>query len=167
MAETDGGTSPGEGRRGGAIVLFSCAGGSLMRRIPCLLVVSALLVCLPVLGGHGDEPKNPKEKSPKVSELMRKKLENSQKVLEGIAVNDFDKIAKHADELIAISKEAEWKVIKSPQYEIFSNDFRRTADTLVKNAKDKNLDAAALTYVELTLNCVKCHKYVRETGWTP
>jgi len=137
-----------------------------MRRLPRLFVVLALLVCLPIVSGHGDEPKVPREKGLKVSELMRRKLENSQKVLEGIAINDFDKIAKHADELIAISKEAEWKVIKSPQYEIFSNDFRRTADTLAKNAKEKNLDAAALTYVELTLNCVKCHKYVRESGWT-
>ena len=33
---------------------------------------------------------------------------------------------------------------------------------VVKSAKDKNLDGAALTYVELTRTCVKCHKYVRE-----
>jgi hypothetical protein len=44
--------------------------------------------------------------------------------------------------------------------------FRRTADTLSKYAKDKNIDGAALTYVELTLSCVKCHKHVRETRWT-
>jgi cytochrome c556 len=116
-------------------------------------VVLAAGVC--VLTGHGDEPK-------KDESIMQKKLKNSQLVLEGIAVNDFDKIAKHADELIDLSKQAEWKILKTQQYEIYSNDFRRTADALVKSAKEKNIDGCALNYVELTLDCVKCHKYVRE-----
>jgi hypothetical protein len=93
---------------------------------------------------------------------MLKKLQNSQQVLDGLALGDFDKIGKHAEELIRISKAAEFKVLKTPQYEIYSNDFRRNADTLVNMAKGKNLDGAALAYVELTLTCVKCHKHVRE-----
>ena len=28
---------------------------------------------------------------------------------------------------------------------------------------DKNLDGAALSYVDMTLMCVKCHQHVRET----
>ena len=93
---------------------------------------------------------------------MQRKLEAAQKLLEGIALNDSAKIGKQADELLRISKEAEWKVLKTPQYEVYSNEFRRQADTLIQNAKDKNLDGAALTYVELTLTCVRCHKHVRE-----
>ena len=46
---------------------------------------------------------------------------------------------------------------------MFSNDFRRSAAELVEKAKQKNLDGAALSYVDLTLACVKCHKYVRES----
>jgi len=132
-----------------------------MKKVFGLVVVLAALAALPLLSGHGDEPKKDR-----VSDLMRRKLENSQKVLEGLALNDFDKIAHHAEELLTISKDAEWKVIKTPQYEIHSNDFRRTADSLIKDAKDKNLDGAALNYVELTLTCVKCHKHVRETRRT-
>ncbi len=98
----------------------------------------------------------------KVPGLMQKKLQESQKVLEGIALNDFDKIAKHADELADISKQAQWRVLTTPLYQLYSADFQRSAETLSKNAKDKNLDAATLTYVELTLTCVKCHKHVRE-----
>jgi cytochrome c556 len=94
--------------------------------------------------------------------LMHRKLNNAQKVLEGIAMKDFDKINAGGEELIAISKDAEWKVLKTPQYEMSSNEFRRNAEALVQNAKDKNLDAAALSYVEMTLTCVKCHKHVRE-----
>jgi hypothetical protein len=126
-----------------------------MKRAMSLLAGAALVAGLWVMQGHGEEPT-------RVNALMKRKLDQSQKVLAGIALNDFDQIAKHAQELIAISKEAEWKVLKTPQYEIYSNDFRRIAGDLVKHAKDKNLDAATLSYVDLTLTCVKCHKHVRE-----
>lgn len=131
-----------------------------MNNVKRILVAAALALCLPVFQGHGQEPKGKPDQ--KVEGLMRRKLESSQKVLEGVAVNDFKMITKHADELIDISKQAEWKVIRTPQYELHSNEFRRIASELVKNAKDKNLDGAVLTYVELTMTCVKCHKYVRE-----
>ncbi len=126
----------------------------------CRAVVVFLLLagaCVPAgRGGDVDKPS-------KTAELMRKKLKHSQGVLEGVALNDFDKIADNADELITISQRAEWVVVKTPQYEMFSNQFRRSAESLVKNAKAKNLDGAALDYVDLTMTCVKCHKYVRET----
>src|SRR5262249_49907270 len=93
---------------------------------------------------------------------MRRKLQRAQKVLEGVALKDFEMIAQNAEELVAICKEAQWKVLKPPRYEIYSGDFRRNAEALIANAKDKNLDAAALSYVDLTLTCVKCHKHVRE-----
>jgi hypothetical protein len=138
-----------------------------MRRVTIVLTGLFLTIGFPSLCGFGEEPKKPADDPPKkVSDLMRKKLENSQKVLEGIAVNDFKLISKHSDELIDLSKQVEWKVLKTPQYEIHSNEFRRSAETLIKNAKDKNLDAAALTYVEMTLTCVRCHKYVREERMT-
>jgi hypothetical protein len=126
-----------------------------MKRMILALAGAVLLAGLTVVPGHGDEGK-------KSQALMKRKLEQAQKVLAGIALNDFEVIGKHAEELIAISKEAEWMVLKTPKYEIYSNDFRRIADSLVKNAKDRNLDAATLSYVDMTLTCVKCHKHVRE-----
>ena len=126
-----------------------------MKRTPFLLTAVGLLLGVPVLKGDDAD-------SNKVQELMKRKLTQSQKVLEGIALNDFDMIAKHAEELQVISKQAEWKVLKTPLYVMYSNDFRGIAEELVKNAKKKNIDAAALPYVELTLTCVKCHKHVRE-----
>jgi hypothetical protein len=125
-----------------------------MRRILFLLMALALLVGIPVSANF--------DKPTKVEGLMQRKLARAQKVLEGIATKDFDMIARNAEELIAISKEAEWKVITTPRYELYSNEFRRNADALVGAAKEKNLDAAALSYVDMTLTCVKCHKHVRE-----
>lgn len=127
-----------------------------MRNILYSLSVAALLVSLPAVSGDDKKDRG-------TSDLMKKKLEHSQKVLEGIALNDCDKIVKHAEELIALSKLAEWKVLKTAKYEVYSNEFRRTAQNMVDEAKTKNLDGATLAYLDLTLNCVKCHKHVRET----
>jgi cytochrome c556 len=135
-----------------------------MAKTVCRALVVLLLlagVCAPA-GRGGDDSNKPS----KTAELMRKKLKNAQAILEGIALNDFDKIADNADGLITISQQAEWAVVKTPQYELYSNRFRKSAESLVKNAKAKNLDGAALDYVDLTMSCVKCHKYVRETRMT-
>ena len=37
-----------------------------------------------------------------------------------------------------------------------------TTERMSKAADEQNLDAAALAYVQLTLNCVDCHKHVRD-----
>jgi hypothetical protein len=138
-----------------------------MKKARMLLTLVVLVGSVSLLSGDDARkgPRDEKKGGEKVSELMQKKLKHSQKVLEGVAVGNFDEIADNADELIAISKQAEWYVSKSPQYEMRSNEFRRTAEELVKNARAKNLDAAALSYVELTMTCVKCHKYGRDTQW--
>lgn len=125
--------------------------------------VALSLATLPAAGGR--EP-GTRAKEQDVAELMKRKLDRSQKILEGIAVNDFDKIEKNAEELIRISKAAGWHVVKTPRYVMFSNEFQRAAEDLVKHSRAKNLDAAALSYVDLTLTCVRCHKYVREVRMT-
>jgi hypothetical protein len=125
-----------------------------------IVLVAAVLVALTCPGsGPGEEQKDLKE-------MMQRKLKFAQKVLEGVAIKDFDLIVTNADELVQVSKEAQWRVLKTPEYDRFSNDFRRNAELLIRQAKDRNLDGAALAYVDLTLNCVKCHKYVREVRMT-
>jgi len=126
-----------------------------MKHLRWLLAVAVLLVKVPLPFGTAQEQKP-------VNQLMIKKLEQAQKVLAGIALNDFDKIDSGASALLQISKEAEWKVLKTPQYEVFSNDLRKAAEAMSQHAKTKNLDGATLAYVDLTLTCVKCHKHVRE-----
>ncbi len=137
-----------------------------MKNLSFIALMFVLLGGMPAFSGHGpnptQEPKKPKEASKELSALMKRKLESSQKVLEGLAMNDFDKIGKHAGELVSLSNQAEWKALRTPEYEFFSNDFRRSAKDMVKNAKDKNLDGATLAYVQLTFTCVRCHKYVRK-----
>ena len=94
-------------------------------------------------------------------EFMRDKLELSQRVLEGLATEDYDLIIAKGTRLSAMSKEADWRVFENPDYDQQSVTFRRHVNSLVKAAKDKNLDAATLAYVRVTMSCVDCHKLVR------
>lgn len=113
-----------------------------------------------IFGGPAPAPSQPAGKG--VAKLMAAKLQNSQKVLEGIAVNDFKKITASAEELIELTKTEEWLMHKTPRYEMHSNEFRRSAELLVRKSKDKNIDGATLAFFELTTSCVRCHQYVRE-----
>jgi hypothetical protein len=121
-------------------------------------VLGLLLVGLPIFGDD--------DKPSKVGELMQKKLKHAQKLIEGLATNDFTLLTKNGEELYLVSKEVEWRVMKTPRYELYSDQFRSHCEDLVKHAKDKNLDGASLAYVQLTLSCIKCHKYIREMRMT-
>lgn len=103
-----------------------------------------------------------KDRDSIVAEMMQKKLKSAQHVLEGIAIADFKKITRGAEDLIQLAKTTEWQLIRSPRYEMHSNDFVRAAENLIQKARDKNVDGAALAYVEMTLSCVRCHQYVRD-----
>ena len=134
-------------------------------RLATLAVLSAILLSTP--GSSADKPK---QNLPKANPLMVEKLKNSQALLEGLAINDFDKIQKSAEELMRISKAVEWTVHKTPQYEVLTNNFRRAAETIIQKAKAKNIDGATLAYVDMTLTCVRCHQYcreIRDTSFTP
>lgn len=93
--------------------------------------------------------------------FMRKKLEASQSVLEGLAVEDFDLIERGAKQLRATSVAAEFMVINDPLYAESAADFTKIVDKLVKAAKEKRLDGSTLAYLDMTMSCVECHKYVR------
>jgi hypothetical protein len=129
-----------------------------MRQLPFLLPILGLLFGTVVLDGHGEAPR----KKEAVETLMKKKLVRSQNLLEGLARHDFEKIAENGEELLAISKRTQWKVSNTRLYMVYSNEFQSNVEDLVKNARKKNVDATALSYVALTLTCVKCHKHVRE-----
>ena len=98
-----------------------------------------------------------------VRTFMRSKLNHSQQVLEGLSTEDYDTIAKHAQDLSLLSLASNWQVLQTEEYVQQSREFRRAADALRDAAKKKNLDGAALAYVDMTMKCINCHKYVRST----
>jgi hypothetical protein len=96
-----------------------------------------------------------------VKTFMRAKLEHSQKVVEGLTTENYAMIAKHASQMEVLSQEAAWQVLQTPEYRQQSLEFRRATQALREAADKKNLDGAALAYVDVTLKCVRCHQYVR------
>jgi len=126
-----------------------------MKKVIYIVLVLGLAAALVPVGNS--QPANRD-----LARIMKDKLKNAQLVMEGMALADFAKIRKSSDELIQLSKTAEWMVHKTPRYEVYSNDFRRAAETIYEKAKDQNIDGVALAYVDMTLTCVRCHQYVRE-----
>lgn len=118
------------------------------------IVVVAVTLLMSIFALQAEQPN-------KVSKFMRAKLGHSQKVLEGLAIDDLELVAKNAQDLSLLSLEAGWQVLQTEDYQQQSREFRRAADALKDAAKKQNLDGAALAYVDVTMKCITCHKYVR------
>ena len=93
---------------------------------------------------------------------MRLKLAHSQRLLEGIVLEDYKLIEKSAQDLSLLSHDEMWQVFQTPEYAQQSLEFRRAADEVAAAAHKRNIDGAALSYVGMTLKCVNCHKHVRD-----
>jgi hypothetical protein len=98
----------------------------------------------------------------KGSLLMAKKLEHAQGILEGLATKDFDLIARHAKLMSTFTELEQWFRSDLPDYDTQLRMFRHANEELIRQAKAKNLEAADLAYVQMTLCCVSCHKTVRD-----
>ena len=93
--------------------------------------------------------------------LMQQKLKHAQALLEGLALEDFEGIARHAQALHQISLEADWSGIPSNDFADYGNKFREAASKTEKAATEGNLDSAAWQYMQVVVTCVECHKAVR------
>jgi cytochrome c556 len=133
------------------------------------LAAAAGIVVLAVAAVTGSRPTADESttRPDQVAVFMRAKLAHSQNVLEGLAVEDYDLIDKGAQELSLASEDASWQVLQTEDYARQSADFRRSCDSLRKAAKSRNLDGAALAWMEVTMKCVQCHKYVRDVRDEP
>jgi hypothetical protein len=120
----------------------------------CLL---ALIVCVLVTRGQAAP-------EPDLRNVMKAKLAHLQSILEGLALEDFDRIKKGAQTLGALSRADAWNIHKSPEYVKFSKDFQDLADAMAADAGAKKLEAVTLDYVQMTMLCVKCHTWTRKQG---
>jgi hypothetical protein len=124
------------------------------------VVVPALSMSRPPLAQEptvGDKPND-------VAIFMRAKLGHAQLVLEGLALADYELIERGSHDLALASQASSWQVLQTEDYARQSREFRRACESLRSAAKDKNLDGAALAWMEVTLKCIQCHKYVRDVG---
>ena len=92
--------------------------------------------------------------------FMRGKLESNQKIVEGLALSNFGLIRDGAEEVAAVVKGQHWFVLDTPEYREHSKVMRQAAGQLAAAAGERNIEAAALRYFDLTLNCIDCHRYI-------
>ena len=97
------------------------------------------------------------------STFMRKKLEASGQILEGLTTENAEMIARGAKTLVEMSAAEKWQVQHDVMYRQFSGEFQRSAKSLLDAAEKKNFDAAALKWMDTTMKCLECHKFVRGT----
>jgi hypothetical protein len=130
--------------------------GTVMSKL--IVAAGVALVCVGWMKVvRGDEV----EQAEPVNKFMRAKLRHCQKVLEGLTTEDYDAIARHGQAMSLLSQEAGWRVLQTPGYIRRSTAFRRSSEALIDSAREKNLDGATLKFVDVTIKCVECHKYVR------
>ncbi len=118
-----------------------------------LLSVGCLLVATGTVAGP----------DPDTDAVMRTKLAAAQRLVGGIALADYAVIRTNAATLTTLSGQRGWAALQTPDYELFSTRFRLAAVALDEAAKAKNMDAVTTAYQEMTLSCVACHKYLRDT----
>ena len=117
----------------------------------------------PKTGINAKPPDEERLKLPTRKETMALKLKSTQAILEGIALNDFNKIQTASDELVRTSRVADFlNAYKGQEYQFHMQTFRRPADAISKKAKEKNIDGVMVAYNELTLSCLKCHQAMRD-----
>ncbi len=103
-----------------------------------------------------------REAAPPLNKIMQLKLEYSKLILEGLALEDYNKITKNSQALSLLSLESGWKILQTEEYLRQSQEFRRAANAITEASRESNLDRAALGYVGLTIRCVECHSYLRK-----
>ena len=96
-----------------------------------------------------------------LSAFMRKKLDASSLILEGLAVEDSELISRGAKTLLEISKAERWQILADADYREYSSDFRSTVKKLSEAAEKGNFDNAALQWFDATKGCIECHRHVR------
>ena len=96
-----------------------------------------------------------------LSAFMRKKLDASSEILEGLAVEDAELISKGAKALLELSKAEKWQILTDSGYREYSSEFRSTVRKLNAAAEKGNFDNAALQWFDATKACIECHRHVR------
>jgi len=131
-------------------------------RCQCLLRLPALLL----LGTMGLVRSGVRAED-KLPGFMKLKLNHAEKVLEGLATEDYALIEKNSQAMSLLCEDEMWAVLQTVEYRERSVEFQRSVDAITEAARKKNLEAAVLSYVDATMKCVSCHKYVRKTRADP
>lgn len=135
---------------------FFLASGGLF--VVCLMLIST--------AGQTQEPDGEDTKGLSSNQaLMRDKLVQMNRILEGITLDQFKQVQESAKTLKMISQATSWHVVDpTPRYERLSKNFQEQAMDLERHAHEQNVEAATLDLVRLNITCTECHEQMRNGG---
>lgn len=103
------------------------------------------------------------EEKTELSKFMRQKLSTSNGILEGLVTDDLKKVDEGAEKLLEMSDAERWRASNDMMYMHHSREFRRRVETMQDKAKKKSTDGVALAWIDVTMSCIRCHEWVRDT----
>ena len=110
--------------------------------------------------GSGDKKDEP---AGSLHRFMRQKMQASNLILEGLCMDDLKAVAAGTQTLLKMPSEAKWRVSNDMMYRRYSNEFVQAVEELQKEAEENDIDGASMAWVNVTMKCMKCHKWVRNT----
>ena len=131
--------------------------------IVCTIVV--IVFCLVASVTGEPQPAKPSAPNRLTSNqlLMRDKLKQMNRVLEGLTLDQYDQVEDAAKTLRMISRATSWHVSDpTPRYERLLKNFQEETVDLERHAKEHNVDAATLDLVRMNVTCAQCHQHMRE-----
>lgn len=108
-------------------------------------------------------PGKNKEPGHILSKFMRQKLEASTQILEGLCTEDLQLVSDGSKVLLSMSNEERWRVSNDIMYRRYSQEFATAVEELQKESSDQDMDGTSLAWINVTMKCLKCHEWVRNT----
>lgn len=96
----------------------------------------------------------------RLNQVMRSKLEHTQKILEAVVTSNWQLLDAETRELARVTRDPAWSVLQVPEYSRQSAAFLRATDDLADAARLRDLEGASLGFVALSTSCVSCHRYI-------
>jgi hypothetical protein len=97
---------------------------------------------------------------PAVDRLMQKKLVVTQKILEAVVTSRWSDLEARTRDLEDLTNDPAWRVLTAPEYATHSNRFRLSVRALHDAAAKRDLETTPQAYVNVTLSCIECHRYL-------
>jgi hypothetical protein len=117
---------------------------------------SITVVALVVLWGFVVTP----AQGPDLNRLMEKKLVHAQEILKAVVTSDWVALETNSRELERLTRDPAWQVLQYHEYRQHSDAFVHAVQTLHRAAAQRDLEATPRAYIEVTLQCVECHRYL-------
>ena len=128
-----------------------------------IAVCSCVAIALAGLGLSFGQKSNDETDQTDRQKFMHGKLDMVHRVIDGIAMEDFDLVKKGALELAALSESATFKSENDPFYRHYSAYFERAVRDLIAAAESESVERTTFAYVHVTFSCTACHQHVRGT----